>query len=85
MTLNEFLDLDEMEQAEAVWDAVHIGERWDHEHNILLYQRDDFYIEVFHHKELNVIWRIHAFRNTDHLEPYLGQISAVDLIKGKGE
>ena len=85
MTLYEFLVLDEMKQAEAIWDAVHIGERWDHEHNILLYQRDDFYIEVFHHKKLNIIRRIHVFRNADHLEPYLRQISAVDLIKAKGE
>jgi hypothetical protein len=54
MTLYQFNSLDEMEQAEAVWDGVHIGERWDEEHNILPYQIDSFYIEVFHHKELYV-------------------------------
>lgn len=74
MTLYEFKALDEMEQAEAVWDAVHISERWDDEHNILLYQRDNFYIEVFYHRELNVIRRIKSFRNTSQLEPYLGKI-----------
>ena len=80
MTLYEFNALDEMEQAEAVWDGVHIGERWDEEHNILLYQRDDFYIEVFHHKELNVIRRIRSFKNASQLEPYLGQIDITKLI-----
>lgn len=34
MTLYEFNATDEMEQPEAVWDGVHIGERWDEEHNI---------------------------------------------------
>ena len=29
MTLYQFIALDEQEQAEAVWDAVHIAERWD--------------------------------------------------------
>lgn len=47
MTLYEFNALDEMEQAEAVWDGVHIGERFDEEHNILLYHIDKFYVEAF--------------------------------------
>jgi hypothetical protein len=38
MTLYEFIALDEMEQAEAVWDGVHIADREDEEHRILLYQ-----------------------------------------------
>jgi hypothetical protein len=43
MTLYEFNLLDEMEQAEALWEhGVHIGERKDSEHNILLYQIDSF-------------------------------------------
>jgi len=32
-------------------------ERRDQEHNILLYQVDSFYVEVFHDKERNVIKR----------------------------
>jgi hypothetical protein len=67
MTLYEFNALDEMEQAEAIWDSIHIGERRDAEHNIILYQRDDFYIEVFHHKEFNVIRKIRSFINISQL------------------
>jgi len=74
-----------MEQAEAIWSAVHIGERRDSEHNILLYQRDDFYIEVFHHKEYNVIRRIRSFKSIEQLEPYLNQIDVVNVINGSND
>ena len=83
MTLYEFNSLDEQEQAEAVWDSVHIGERWVEEHNILLYQRDEFYFEVFHHKEYKVIRRIRAFRNVSQLGPYLDSINIANLINGE--
>ena len=36
MTLYQFNQLDEMEQAEAVWNDVHIGERHEQEFDILL-------------------------------------------------
>lgn len=52
MTLYQFLELDEMEQAEAVWDATMIANRDDGEHRILLYQIDTFYVEVYIGKEL---------------------------------
>ncbi|KAA9038734.1 hypothetical protein FW778_14415 [Ginsengibacter hankyongi] len=71
MTLYEFNALDEMEQAEAVWDSVFIADREDSEHNILLYQRDAFYIEVYYHKEYNVIRRFRSFSSTEQLNPYL--------------
>jgi len=48
MTLYEFNAMDEMEQAEAVWDGVYIADREDIEHRILLYQLDNFYVEVFY-------------------------------------
>jgi len=78
MTLYEFNLLDEMEQAEAVWEGVHIGEREDEEHKILLYQIDSFYVEVFYHKEYNVIRRFRSFASMEQLEPYLGKM---DLSK----
>jgi hypothetical protein len=36
MTFYQFMQADEMEQAEAVWDGVHIADREDKEHRILL-------------------------------------------------
>jgi hypothetical protein len=48
MTLYQFKAMDEMEQAEAVWDGVFIADREDEEHKILLYQIDAFYVEVYY-------------------------------------
>lgn len=74
MTLYDFIALDEMEQQEALWTGTHIADRQDDEHNILLYQIDNFYVEVFYHRELNVIRRYRPFKSIDQLKPYLGQI-----------
>ena len=41
MTPEQFYELDEMEQAEVIWDGKHIADRQDAEHHILLYKIDD--------------------------------------------
>jgi len=74
ITLYEFTALDEMEQAEAIWDGVFLGDRKDGEHRILLYQIDDFYVEVFYHIEYNTLRRFRSFSSTNQLDPYLNQI-----------
>jgi hypothetical protein len=77
MTIYQFISLDEAEQAEAIWDATQIGDRSDEEHNILLYQINSFYVEVFYHKEYNVIRKFRPFTSTDQLQPYLDKIKLV--------
>lgn len=74
MTLYEFNALDEMEQAEAVWDGVFLGDRKDDEHRILLYQIDGFYVEAYYHMDYNILRRFRSFSSTDHLDPYLKEI-----------
>lgn len=74
MTVYEFNALDEMEQAEAVWDGVFLGDRKDDEHRILLYQIDGFYVEAYYHMEYNVLRRFRSFSSTDQLDPYLNEI-----------
>lgn len=74
MTLSEFRALNETEQKEAVCEGVHIGTRYDEDHDILLYQIDAFYVEVYYHRECEVIRRFRSFRNTEQLTPYLRQI-----------
>ena len=74
MTLYEFNALDEMEQAEAVWDGVFLGDRKDAEHRILLYQIDGFYVEAYYHMEYNVLSRFRSVSSTDQLDPYLNEI-----------
>ena len=75
MTLYKFNQLDEMEQAEAVWDGDFIADREDAEYKILLYQIDSFYVEIYYHKEYNVIRRFRSFSSTDQLQPYFEKIN----------
>jgi hypothetical protein len=82
MTIYDFHLLDEMEQAEAVWSGVHIGEREDEEHKISLYQIEAFYVEVFYHKEYEVTRKMRAFVSTTLLEPYLDKISLPQSLIG---
>lgn len=82
MTLYEFNLLDEMEQAEILWNAPCIDGREDAEHKILLYQVDRFYVEVYYHKEYNVIRKFMSFESTDQLEPYLQKIDLIQKLTG---
>jgi hypothetical protein len=81
MTLYEFKKLHEFKQVEVIYNSVHISQRWDDEHNILLYQIGGFYVEVFHHRELNIIKRISSFCGIRQLEPYLDQIDISQLTR----
>lgn len=80
MTLYQFNAMDEMEQAEAVWNGVHLGDRQDELHNILLYQIDGFYVEVFYNRQHNEIVRFRSFSNPDQLSTYLGKVDIDELI-----
>lgn len=74
MTLYEFNTLNDVEKAEAVWEGALIGDRSDKRYNILLYQIDNFYSEVYYDKKRNAIKRIKSFSSTDRLTPYLEKI-----------
>jgi len=80
MTLYQFNLLDEMEQAEAVWGGTHIGDRQDKEHNIILYQIDGFYVEVYYHRDYNVIRKFRSFSSVTQLEPYLEKLNIKGII-----
>jgi hypothetical protein len=68
MTLSEFQQMDEREQMEAIWGGVFVTNRADNENEILLYQIDSFYVEVYYNKEYNNIRRFRSFSSTDELE-----------------
>jgi hypothetical protein len=79
MTLYQYIlnlgNLQEKEQAEVLWEmGVHLGERFDGEHKILLYQIEGFYVEVFYHQEQNKLVRLRSFRSVDQLRSYLERI-----------
>ncbi len=59
---------DEMEQIEAFWDGVFVGERKDGEFIIECRQVDAFYVE-YKKKDKHYV-DMRAFANPDLLEPY---------------
>ncbi len=77
--------MDEQEQAEAVWDGVHVATRDDGIHRILLYQingKESFYVEAYYHIEYNVIRKFRPFKSLDLLDRLYGnQIDVVKLLK----
>lgn len=73
MTAKQFYSLDEMEQAEAIWEGKHIGNRHDEEHNILLYKLNGIYVEAFYHREYNVLRKFVAYDTIEELTPFLGE------------
>jgi hypothetical protein len=72
MTLDNFLDMDEMEQAEAVWSGKLQGTRLEGEFKILLYKIDAFYVEAWYDGEFNVLRRFVPFDDKETLAPYFG-------------
>jgi len=77
MTLYEFNNADEMEQIEAFWNGVPIGERSDGEFKIECRQIDDFYVE---YKILGGHYiDMRSFKNPDMLQPYLDQMGKIEI------
>ena len=65
MTPEQFYKLDEMKQAEIVWKGTHIGQRQDEDYIIMLYKKDNLFVEVFLHKKDQVIKKFQAFSHLD--------------------
>ena len=74
MTLRQFNQLDEMEQIEAVWSGKHLATRHDKYHDILLYQIEGFFVEVYYHRENNSIRKFEPVANKNQLLFYGDQI-----------
>ena len=60
-----------MEQGKIVWEGKHIGERSNSEYNILLYQIEDLFVEVFYDKQANAIKKFESFTRHQLLDIYL--------------
>ena len=76
MTFYQFNALDEMDQAEAIWEkSVFLKDRTEGEYKYILYQVDSFYVELHYNLEHNVLKRGRVFANPDHLQPYLEQMT----------
>lgn len=44
-----------------------------------LYMLDDFYVEMWHHLDERTVMRINAYKDVEHLTPYLNRIGLEDI------
>jgi hypothetical protein len=75
MTLYQFNLLDKAEQSYTLWQyGVKLAEIKNKHYNLILYQIDAFYVEVWYQIKRNEIRQYVSFLTTDKLTPYLNQI-----------
>jgi hypothetical protein len=81
MTLYEFKLLSLSEQAQTTWDdGVLLGFRQQEERHMILYQINNFYIEIQYHTEQNEIIDIVSFISAKPLKAYLDKIDISSLF-----
>ncbi|HVF96828.1 MAG TPA: hypothetical protein VM871_05890 [Flavisolibacter sp.] len=81
MTDRLYTTTTEIEKARALWEnGVLLAERTDGFYKTKLYQLHDVYLEVVWHNHFNVVVKVCHFTDTDHLAPYLKDISLDELF-----
>ncbi len=81
MTLYLFNKLNELMQAEVLWeDGVPIDERIESDQKAILYQLYAFYVEVFYDLESGKLKGFRSFKCTKYLMPYLEKIDLQQLL-----
>lgn len=82
MTVYDFRMLSDCEQIDLLYkEGVYIGKRPHPGSQILLYQLDAFYVEVYYQKYRCLIKRLHCFTSTTLLNPYLEQMNVGELVR----
>ena len=75
MTLDEFTRLNETKQAEVLLaQGAFVAERMYKNFTIFLYQVNNFYVEVYHNVNFNVMQGMRCFQDDEALQPYLEEI-----------
>lgn len=81
MTHNEYERLDEFGQVEVLFNqGIHIADRADDKYCMILFQIDDFYVELYYHLERDTLKKLRSFKHTRFIEPYLDQIDLSELL-----
>ena len=82
MTLQEFHSLNLEQQQDAVLkNGIFLAERKDPPLRMMLYQMEDFYVEVFFLSRYNKVAWFNAFDTTEKLEAYLQEIDLSDVLQ----
>lgn len=75
MKLAEFNRMDKDSQAQTLKDfGVLIEERLEKEDQVLVYQMQSFYAEVYYHKGYKIIKKLRSFTNPDSVFPYVRNV-----------
>jgi hypothetical protein len=81
MTLYQFLQLNELEQANAIWDeGKFLAHRVDKVNDYALYEIGDFFIEVTYAAHENKILTFKPFKTMRLLEPYWTLVDISDVL-----
>lgn len=81
MKLFDFSLLPEADQLDLLYEeGVYIGKRKEGYQNVLLYQLDTFYVEIFYYKHRCYCTGIRSFRSTVLLDPYLESMDLEHLV-----
>lgn len=82
MTLPYFTSLSKQQKQDIVLGSgLFVAERTDGPFRIMLYQLDDFYVEVYFFKRYHKAALLKGFDNMRHLEPYLNTIDISVLLQ----
>jgi len=83
MTLDEFTLLNETKQAETLLKrGIYLADRLYKNFSIILYQLDNFYVEVYHNLRFDVMQGMRCFQDEEALQPYLESIDISSLVEG---
>lgn len=82
MVLEHFNTLNKEDQQDFLLaHGIFLAERQDGPFKIMLYQVDNFYVEVHFFNLYNKVAFFSAFEDTDALEPYLEQINVTQILQ----
>lgn len=81
MKMFEFMLLEQRAQADHIYEhGVFLGKQKLGRYTRVLYQIEDFYVEISYKKYRLYIDKIKCFLSTDGLDPYLRTINIEELI-----
>lgn len=81
MTLDEFTLLNDARQAQILLErGTFLTDRLYKNFSIILYQLDNFYVEVYHNLRYDIMQGMRCFEDDDALQPYLESIDISCLV-----
>ncbi|WP_207536296.1 hypothetical protein [Desertivirga arenae] len=76
MTLYEYLQLNDLDQTNAIWDQGRfLAHRKEELNDYALYELGDFFVEVTYSNNANKILTFKPFKTMRLLEPYWNQVN----------